>query len=448
MIKRLFFLFLLSFSILPRYSNGQGKIIDQIVATVGNHIIMESDIENQYIQMRSQGYTSQGDLKCEVMEDLLSQKLMLHQAMVDSIEVTEPEVESELNRRLQDFSQRIGSEAKLEAYYNKSMLEIKEDFRELVRNQLLIQSMQQTIINEITVTPSEIKSFFRTIPKDSLPLIPEQVEYRQIMRNPPYSEKTKLAVRERLLELRKRILNGEDFATLAILYSEDPGSARNGGEMDYMGKSELVKEFADAAFALKKGAISSIVETKFGFHIIQLIDRKGEKVKVRHILLKPKVTSQESEKALSFLDSIAQSIRADSITFIQAVRMYSQDEDTRMSGGLVVNPNSGDSHFSLDQLDQNTAEAIRNLKTGEVSRPFEATDMAGNKNYKIIEIMKRIPAHKADLKHDYALLQQLTKQSKQQEAFKKWIVEKQKTTYIRIDDSYKGCPFSNKGWVK
>ena len=448
MIKRFFFLFFLSQFILPRFSDAQEKIIDQIVATVGNNIIMESDIENQYIQMRNQGYTSQGDMKCEVLEDLLAQKLMLHQAKVDSIEVTAEDVESELNRRLQGFIQRIGSEAKLEAYYNKTMLQIKEDFRDLIRDQLLIQQMQKKIVDKITVTPSEVKAFYRTIPKDSLPLIPEQIEYRQLVRNPPYSEQTKLAIRERLLELRKRILNGEDFATLAILYSEDPGSAKNGGEMDNMGKSELVKEFAEAAFSLKKGAISPIVETKFGFHIIQLIDRKGDKVDIRHILLKPKVTSEERRKAITFLDSIGTFIKSDSITFIMAVHSYSQDEDTRMSGGIVVNPNTGDTHFSLDQLDQSTAEAIQNLETGEVSPAFEATEMTGNKIYKIIEITNLTPAHKADLKRDYSLLQNLTKQSKQQDEFKEWIDEKQKLTYIRIDDSYKGCQFNSKGWVK
>lgn len=448
MNKKYITLIFFTLSIILRPGVAQEKIIDQIVATVGNNIILESDIENQYIQMRNQGYVAQGDLKCEVLEDLLAQKLLLHQAKVDSIEVTDAQVEQELNARLQSFIQRIGSQEKLEAYYNKSLLEIRDDFRGLIRDQLLTQSMQREIGSKITVTPSEVRSFYRSLSKDSLPLIPEQIEYRQLVRNPPYSEKTKLEVRQKLLDLRKRILNGEDFATLAILYSEDPGSAPNGGEMDYMGKSELVKEFADAAFSLKKGAISPIVETKFGFHIIQLIDRKGEKVKVRHILLKPKVTAEESRKALSLLDSIADFIRKDSITFIQAVHRYSQDEDTRMSGGIVVNPNTGDSRFSLDQLDQATAEAIRNLKTNQVSAAFEAADMAGNKVYKIIMITNRIPSHRASLKNDYNLLQDMTKMSRQQETFTNWIAEKQKTTYIKIDDSFKGCQFKNKGWIK
>ncbi len=433
---------------LPFRVYAQQKIVDRIVATVGNEIILQSDIENMYRQMLGQGMTSQGDMKCEILEDLLASKLMLNQAKIDSIEVGAPQVEMELNGRLQKFIDQIGSQQKLEAYYDKSIQQIKSDFRNLIRDQMLTQEMQKKIAEDITTTPSEIKSFYRKIPKDSLPVIPAQIEYRQLVRNPPYSEESKLAIRQKLLDLRKRVLSGEDFATLAILYSEDPGSASKGGELGYMGKSELVPEFAEVAFSLKKGAVSPIVKTKFGYHIIQLIDRKDEKVNVRHILLKPKVTIEERTKALEFLDSIVTLIRADSMTFITAVHIYSQDEETVMSGGIAVNPMTGDTRFQLDQLDQATAEAVSKLKLEDVSDPFESKDMTGTPVFKVIKITNRIEPHTANLKYDYSVLAQMTKMSKQQQTITDWIKEKQKTTYIRIDDSYRGCHFRSKGWVK
>ncbi len=426
----------------------QEKIVDQIVAVVGDNIIIQSDIENQYLQMKAQGYASTGDMKCEVLEDLLIQKLMLHQAKIDSIEITDAQVEQTLDNQIQGFIQRIGSEEKLEAYYNKTILQIKDDFRELIRNQMLSQQMQSNIANDISVTPSEIRSFYRKIPKDSLPLIPAQVEYRQLLRNPPFNEESKLAVRQKLLDLRKRIMEGEDFSTLAILYSEDPGSAARGGELGFQGKNELVKEFADVAFSIRKGAISPIVETKFGFHIIQLIERKGEKVNVRHILMKPKVTAEETRQVYDFLDSILVKIRQDSISFANAAIFYSQDDDSRMSGGVMVNPVSGDTKFQLDQLEQASAKAIQNLNPGEISDPFETQDMSGNHVYKIIQLSNRIEPHKANLKLDYHILQEMTKSASQQEVFMEWVEEKQESTYIKIDESYRGCQFKSKNWIK
>ena len=426
----------------------QIKIVDQVAGVVGGNVILQSDIENTYLQMKAQGMSSQGDMKCEVLEDLLVSKLMLNQAKVDSVEITAAQVERELDSRLQMFIEQIGSQERLEAYYSKSILEIKSDFRELIREQLLTQTMQSNIASEITATPSEIKAFYKKIPKDSLPMIPAQIEYIQLVRNPPYSDQAKLAIRTELLDLRKRVLEGEDFSTLAILYSEDPGSARKGGELGFQGRNELVPEFAEVAFSLKKNAVSPIVETKFGFHIIQLIERKDEKVNVRHILLKPEVTMEEREKAFDFLDSLLVKIRGDSLPFNVAVRIFSEDEDTKLSGGIVVNPRTGDTKFQLDQLDQATAEAIRNLKMDDISEPFESKDFTGTPIFKIIKVTNRIPAHQADLKNDYTILQEMTKRSKQNQELLNWIEEKQEITYIRIDDSYKGCSFKSKGWVK
>lgn len=433
---------------LPGHLKAQQKIVDRIVATVGNNIVLQSDIENMYRQMMSQRRTSQGDMKCEILEDLLVSKLMLNQARIDSIEISASQVEMELDSRLQKFIEQIGSREKLEAYYDKSMQEIKADFRDLIKDQMLTQQMQAKISEDITTTPSEIRAFYKKIPKDSLPVIPAQIEYRQLVRNPPYSEESKLAIRQKLLDLRKRIIDGEDFSTLAILYSEDPGSAAQGGELGFQGKSELVSEFADVAFILKKGAVSPIVKTKFGYHIIQLIERKDEKVNVRHILMKPRVTIAERNNALEFLDSIGQLIKGDSISFIGAVHFYSQDEETIMSGGIAVNPMTGDTRFQLDQLDQATAEAVNKLKQQDVSDPFESKDMTGTPIFKIIKITNRLEPHTANLKYDYSILTQMTKMSKQQQAMMDWIDDKQKTTYIHIDESYRGCQFNSKGWVK
>jgi len=315
-IPALFISVIFSFTI-----SAQDEVIDRIAGVVGDQIILQSDIENQYLQLKAQGYRGNEEkIKCSILEDQLAQKLLLNQAKVDSIEITEGQVEMELNRRLQAFINQIGSEKQLEDYYQKSILEIKEDFRELIRNQLLTEEMQRNIAGEITVTPSEVKKFYKRTPKDSLPLVNSQIEIRQIVKIPPFSEEAKLEVREKLLNLRKRIINGESFSTLAVLYSEDKGTAIKGGELGFTNKADLVTEFASSAFSLKKGIVSTIVETEFGYHIILLIDRRDDQVNVRHILMKPKTSLKAKLQAKSFLDSLSQVIRTDSITFKNSAR--------------------------------------------------------------------------------------------------------------------------------
>lgn len=428
---------------------GQDEIIDRITGIVGDQIILQSDIENQYLQLKAQGYTgSEEKVKCSIFEDQLAQKLLLNQAMVDSIEITESQVEMEMDRRMQMFINQIGSEKQLEDYYNKSMLEIKEDFRELIRNQLLTEEMQRNIAGEITITPSEVKKFYNRAPKDSLPLINLQIEICQIVKIPPFSEEAKLEVREKLLNFRKRIINGESFSTLAVLYSEDKGTAIKGGELGFMNKADLVKEFAESAFSLKKGIVSTIVETEFGYHIIKLIDRRNDQVNVRHILMKPKISINAKRQAKKFLDSLLQVIRADSISFGFAALRYSNDPESRLNGGIIINPRTGDTKFEMDQLDKQIYYVVKDLEIDEISEPFEAIDAKGNIIYKIVTAHSRSKPHRANLKEDYKLLQELTKQSKQQKFFSEWIDEKQKNTYIRIVDEYQTCKFSNKGWLK
>ncbi|MCD6564516.1 MAG: peptidylprolyl isomerase [Bacteroidales bacterium] len=426
----------------------QDEVIDRIIGVVGDQIILQSDIENQYLQFKAEGYRgNEGKIKCSIFEDQLAQKLLLNQAKVDSVEITESQVEMELNRRLQAFINQIGSEQQLEDYYKKSILEIKEDFRDLIRDQLLTEEMQRTIAGEITVTPSEVRKFYKRTPKDSLPLINSQIEIRQIVKIPPFSEEAKLEVREKLLNLRKRIINGESFSTLAVLYSEDKGTAIKGGELGYTNKADLVIEFANTAFSLKKGVVSTIVETEFGYHLIKLIDRRNDQVNVRHILMKPKTSPVAKMQAKSFLDSLSLIIRTDSITFKNAARGYSDDPDSRLSGGILINPRTGDTKFEMDQLDKGMYNVVKDMKIGKISDPFEAIDEKGNLVYKIVSVISRSKPHTANLVSDYKILQELTKQSKQQEFFSNWINDKQKNTYIRIVDDYQTCTFSNKGWL-
>jgi peptidyl-prolyl cis-trans isomerase SurA len=319
-----------------RISAQQRMIIDKIVAIVGESTILESDVQMQYVQMRRQGMISAGKAsRCRILEDIMVQKLLYHQSKLDSLPLDPGEVERQLDARLEVFVKQIGSQEALEKFYHKSFLEIKDDFRDDVREQVLAGKEQGNIIQDVTMTPGEVKSFYKKLPKDSIPVIPEQYEIQQIQINPPYSAEAKIAARQKLLDLRKRIIEGERFSTLAILYSEDPGSARRGGELGYTGKAELDKDFARVAFSLRKGQVSPIVETRFGYHIIQLIDRKGDMINVRHILIKPKLSADAIRRANTLLDSIARQIRIDSLSFRKAAFLYSEDKETRTTGGLV-----------------------------------------------------------------------------------------------------------------
>lgn len=447
-VLRALFVKSLMLLIFPAGIFAQEIMVDQIVGIVGDNIILQSDIENQYYQMQAQGYTGNArQMKCEIFEDLLVQRLFLNQAMVDSIEVTAAEVENELNRRLQIFINQIGSQERLEEYYNKSLLEIKETFREVIRDQLLTQRMQAELSNDISVVPSEVRDYYKRLPADSIPEIPEQYEIRQIVKNPRISEEAIFEVKERLLELRERIVQGENFSTLAILYSEDPGTAMKGGELGFTSRGSLVKEFADVAFSLKQNQVSQIVETEFGYHIIQLIERRGEQVNVRHILMKPRASEEASQKAIAVLDSLASRIRMDSIPFETAARFLSDDEDTRLSGGIMVNQSTGTTRFTLEEFDRPTRQIIQNLKPGEVSDPFEATDETGRKIYKIIQITRIIPAHRANLDLDYSLIQNMALSEKKSRLLNQWVRDRIAETYIRIDPSFRDCDFTIKGWI-
>jgi peptidyl-prolyl cis-trans isomerase SurA len=428
--------------------NAQDNVVDKIIAVVGNQVVLKSDVETRFLQLQAQGYTSGSvDLKTEIFEDLLIQKMMIAQAAIDSVEVTEQEVENDLDRKMQMYVQRIGSKEKLEQFYGKSLLEMKNDLRDDNRNELIKERMQAEITKNIHITPAEVREFYNQMNKDSLPIIAGKLEVQQIVRYPQVTDDEKDRIRNRLRGFRDRVHNGESFSTLAVLYSEDPGSARQGGELGYMPRTDLVPEFANVAFNLKTDKVSKIVETEFGFHIIKFIDRKGERINVRHILLKPKIEEAKRNQATSRLDSIADLIRSEKLDFDEAAFYFSADKDTRNNGGLIVNPYTGSSQFEKDNMPPAIAQQVNTLKINEISEPF--LDVSGGKDaYKIIKIKSETKAHSANLSDDWSIFENMLTSKKQQDILNKWIKDKQANTYVHIDDSYKNANFRFKGWIK
>jgi peptidyl-prolyl cis-trans isomerase SurA len=425
------------------------EVIDQVVAVVGSEIILKSDIENQYIQLKSQGLNSEtSDAKCDILEELMFQKLLYLQAIYDSVEVTTKEVDTELNRRLDVFINQLGSEKKLEEFYGKSLIEIKSDFRDIIKEQLLTQKVQTTITSSVKVTPSEVRSFYEDIPKDSLPLVEAYFELSEIVIFPEIGQAEKDEVIAKLNEIRERILKGENFATLAILYSEDPGSSANGGDLGFVSRTDLVPEFASVAFNLTSTEdVSRVVETEYGFHIIQLVEKKGNMSNFRHILINPKTSVEQIQKAEIEIEEVNQLILKDSISFVDAARKYS-DSDSKFNNGKVMNQYYGTSKLSNDFVDPYTRKAIVNLKVGEISKPFLSTNAKGTKVMKMVRLDSKVDSHVANLKDDYQEIQQYALQKENQKVIEKWIESKLAATYVRIDQSYGNCAFKYADWYK
>jgi len=446
MIKKILIIFVLIFT---NHIIRSQNVIDQVIAVVGNEIILKSDIENQYIQYLSQGYyPEEGDLKCEVLEDLLFQKLLLIQSRIDSIEVTEREVSTELDRRLNIFINQLGSEKKLEEFYGKSILEIKNDFNKIIREQLLTQRAQASITSTVKVTPSDVRTYYESIPSDSLPVIESYFELSEIVITPEIGKKEKDATVTKLNDIRDRILNGESFSTLAILYSEDPGTASRGGELGFASRTDYVPEFSSIAFNLNSpNEVSRVVETEFGYHIIQLIEKRGTMMNLRHILLVPAVGDEQLQIAENKADSVYMKIVSDSLNFEQAVVKYS-DADSKLNNGKVMNQYHGNSRLNNEFIDPYTRKAISNLKQGEISKPFLGTNNKGGRVMKIVRLDSKVEQHLANMKDDYQELQNYALQKENQKAISKWINNKIGTTYIKIDDSYKNCEFKFADWNK
>jgi peptidyl-prolyl cis-trans isomerase SurA len=420
----------------------QDTVVDGVIAVVGANIIMKSDIEAQYLQFRAQGNIqgSSSTVKCTILENMLFQKLILNQAQVDSVAITEQMVDNELDRRMRYMIGQVGSPDKLEEYFSKSIVEIKNDMREVIREQLMIQEEQSKITKDISVTPSEVKSYFKKLPKDSIPEISSEIQIGIITKIPTLSEVEKQEVKDKLKSMKDRVKKGDDFATLAILYSEDPGSAKKGGELGMFKRGEMRPEFEAAAFKLKPGEVSDVVETEDGYHLIQMIERRGEYINVRHILLQPKFSPLSLQKAKNTLDSIGDLIAEKKVTFDDAVRMYS-DDPSRNNGGLLINPMTGESKFESGQLDPKIFFVIDKLKTGEISSSVLFKSERGKEEYRIYYLKERTLPHKANLENDYAKIQDLTLERKKMKAIDTWIDEKAAKTSIRILAPFNTCKF-------
>ncbi len=421
----------------------QNILIDEVVAIVGDKIVKHSDIEAEYTNYLMQGITQGGEVRCQIFEELLLQQLLLNQAAIDSVTVSETQVESELDARIRYFVNQIGSREKLEEFYKKSIQEIKNEFRGTIKDRLLVQTMESRITKDVKITPKEVRMFYNRIPEDSLPLINSEVEVYHIVKQPPVSEESKEVAKFRINELRERILKGEDFGTLAYMYSEDPGSSKKNGELGFTCRGDLFPEFESVAFALKENEISPVIETKAGYHIIQMIERRGECINVKHILIQPKISPDDLIKARQFLDNIYALINMDSISFFDAAQRYS-DDPSKKNGGLIVNPYTGQSRFEVNDVDPQIFFTIDKMEAGQISKPVLMKTDDGKEAYRLIYLKTRTDPHKANLKDDYDRIQSTALEDKRNKTIGQWVNKKFETTYIRVSEDYKHCNFTYK----
>ena len=430
-------------------THAQDKIVDQIVAVVGGNIVLKSDVEEMNINQQAQGITSDGDMKCEILENLLIDKLLVAEAELDTlIEVTDSQVNQQMDAQMQAYMDHFGSEKAVEAYFKKPIAYIRSQMQEGIRNQLLSSQMQNKIVQDVKVTPSEVRLNYRGLKEDEIPVIPTQYEYEQITVHPEVSIEEDNRVKARLREIKERIEKGTSFATMAVLYSEGP-SAKDGGEIGYLGRGQLDPAYAAVAFNLKGDRVSNVVKSAFGYHIIQLIDKKGEKVNTRHILMKPKISVEAKEQAYSRLDSLANIIRKNEISFDHAAIMFSSDKNTRNNGGMAINPNTMSSKFTVEELDADVSKVLPEMNINEISKPFETIDMESQQTvYKIVKLVDKTDGHKANLQNDYQQLADMYLAKKKEQVLKDWIASRQKETYIRIDETYANCNFKFDNWIK
>jgi peptidyl-prolyl cis-trans isomerase SurA len=428
------------FLFLAAIIHAQPQLLDKVAAVVGKNPLLLSEVETNLLQQKERTELKE-NARCRVFEDLLFQKLLLSQADRDSVVVADAEVENELNRRIQYYVGMLGGEEKFEAFYGKRISVFKDELRDDVRDQLMAQKMQQKITGDSKLTPSEVRAFFNTIPEDSLPVINSELEIAHIVKNPPVSEEAKVAAREKLEELRQRVLNGESMSVLANLYTEDPGSAKTGGYYEF-GRGQMVPEFEAVAFRLKPGEVSEIFNSSYGLHFIQLIARKGEMVQVRHILIAPKISQLDIIKAREKLDSIQKLVSDGEITFKDAALKYSDDKETKQNGGLIVNPAAGSTKWEIEELgqtDQQIVFILDKMQVNEVTPVMQYAGADGKPAWRIVQLKSRTDPHKANMKDDYTKLLNMASYEKQKKAIKEWIAKKSKTTYIKIDEEFSGC---------
>ena len=443
------------------------SVVDEVVWVVGDEPILKSDIEQMRLQAAQEGIRFKGNPDCAIPEQIAVQKLFLHQAAIDSIEVTEAEISAGIDQQIEYWTQMAGSREKLEEYKKQTVSQMRAQLHDDYRDRQMVQKMREKLVSDVKVTPAEVRRYFRDLPQDSLPFVPTEVEVQIITHTPAIEMEEINRVKEELREYTDRVTRGEtSFATLARLYSEDPGTARNGGELGYTGRGVLDPNFATVAFGLtdpKK--ISKIVESEFGFHIIQLIDKRGDKVNVRHILRKPVVSDEAVNKAIMRLDSLSDDLRAervpevlrkqlvsvpDKFTFEDAVPFFSDDKDTRNNNGLMANTSESGrtSRFRMQDLPQDVARVVDTMKVGEISRAFRMTNERGKTVCAIIKLKKRTEGHKATVTEDFQILKDVVLNKLRNEKINKWVSDKIKATYVRINGDYRDCDFEYHGWIR
>ncbi len=420
--------------------------IDKVEAIIGDEIVLTSEVESQYLQYLSQGNSKSDAIKCEIIEDLLFQKLLVNQAKLDSVVVTDEEVGTEIIKRLTYFESQLGSVEKVEEYFGKLKVEIELELGKVIKDQFLAERIQRGISSDVKVTPTEVREFFNQQNDADIPVVPTKVEVAQIIVKPEISEEQKDKLRNKLNSFRERVYKGEDFKMLATLYSDDPGSATRGGELGFVNRGDLVPEFERAAFRLKEGEISEVVESQFGFHIVQLIERRGEQINVRHILLKTKVSSTALYNANLKIEEIEKELKAGTITFDDAVEKYSDDE-SKNNNGLLLNPNTMSTLHTINDMAPALKYAVEKLDIGAISIPSVIQMPDETKAYRILKLNKRIEEHKANLVDDFSMIKDFAINIKKQEELMKWIAKTISNTYIKINDDISSCEFKNK-WVK
>ena len=428
----------------------QDNVIDEVIWIVGEEAILRSEVEEERLRAQYEGQPIAGDPYCVIPEQLAIQKLFLHQAELDSIEVNESSVSSQVDMRINYYISQIGSKEKMEEYFRKTSSEIREEMMTMVRNQMIIQQMQAKLTENINPTPAEIRGYYNALPQDSIPMVPAQVEVQILSVEPAVPIEETERIKVRLREFTDRVHSGSaDFSMLARLYSEDVESAKRGGELGFVGKGQLVSEFANVAFNLSDPKrVSRIVQTEYGYHIIQLIEKKGERINCRHILLKPRISADDKVRAISKLDSIRTLVVDSGMVFEALVAKYSEDKNTVMSGGLMTNANTGASKFEYQDLPPEIAKQIYTLREGDVSQPFVMMDRAKNKEIcAIVKLKSKRDAHKANLVDDFQVVREMYEQKLSADLIDQWIRNKQKEIYVSIDPAWRGCDFQYSGWV-
>jgi peptidyl-prolyl cis-trans isomerase SurA len=430
----------------------KNNVAEEVAWTVGDDPIYKSEIEQTYQDMLQERQTIKGDPYCAIPEMMAIQKLYLHQADLDTVVASDSQVQAQVDGQVNYLIANLGSKEKVEEYFRKSIPEIREYYSENIRNRSRVHQVQEALTKDVKVTPSDVRKYFSTLPEDSIPYVPLQVEVQIITINPTVPRQEIDDVKARLRDYTERVTKGEaEFSTLAILYSEDAGTSSRGGETGFLGKATLAPEYAAVAFNLNDPKkVSKIVETEFGFHIIQLIEKRGDRINTRHILLRPKVADKDLTDASNRLDSLRKDIvDTKRISFEEAARVISQDKDTRYSNGVMVNSENGTTRFEMSQLPQEIARTVAKLEPGDVSAPVIMKDPKRDRDIvALVKLTNRVEAHKANLSDDYQQIKNMYEQSAKQKVLKDWLEKKIANTYVRIEDGWKGCDFEHKGWVK